>query len=105
MAVAEAVTQRVRRANEALAKTPPSFCIRAADIGLLVVIALALAQAFTHFRGRKWFRRGFQIAVIVYLGFLNGDLLAQSLFAGWAANGIPWRIAPGLVLLAAVRQT
>jgi hypothetical protein len=101
MAVAEAITARLRHANEELAKTKPPLRIRAHDIGLAIVIVLALAQAFTHLRGRLWIRRAFQVALIVYVGFINGDLLAQSLFAGWAANGLPWRIAPGLVLLAA----
>jgi polyferredoxin len=46
-------------------------------------------------------RRGFQVLVIVYVGFINGDLLAQSIFVGWAEHGIPSRTAPGLVLLLA----
>jgi 4Fe-4S binding protein/FMN-binding protein len=101
MAVAEGISYRLKRTNEELAKAPPPMRIRAPDVGLTIVLALALVQAFTHVHGRRWIRRVFQIAVIVYVGFLNGDLLAQSLFAGWAEGGIPWRIAPGLVLLAA----
>ena len=31
----------------------------------------------------------------------NGQIIAQSLLGGWAANGVPWRIAPGLALLLA----
>ena len=46
-------------------------------------------------------RRGFQVLVIGYVGFLAGAPLAQSLFAGWAQNGVPWRSAPALALLGA----
>ncbi len=101
MAVAEAITKRLRLADEALAKTRPPMRLHARDFGLIIVIVLALVQAFTHTRGRLWIRRGFQVVVIVYVGFIDGRLLAQSLVAGWAANGLPWHLAPGLVLLAA----
>jgi polyferredoxin len=37
--------------------------------------------------------------LIGYLGFWNGQLLAQSLLSGWASSGVAWRIAPGLALL------
>ena len=41
----------------------------------------------------------FQLVLIVYLGLLNGDLISQAMFVGWAQNDIPWRHAGGLVLL------
>ena len=99
MAVAEAIQRRLQMADVALAVVPPPLRIRAHDIGLAAVIAAALVLAFT--RKRQWLRRGFQVLVIGYVGFVTGDLLAQSLLAGWAANGVPWRSAPGLVLLLA----
>ncbi len=99
MAVAEAIQRRLQMADVALAVVPPPLRIRAHDIGLAAVIAAALVLAFT--RKRQWLRRGFQVLVIGYVGFVTGDLLAQSLIAGWAANGVPWRSAPGLVLLLA----
>ncbi len=99
MAVAEAIQRRLQMADVALAVVPPPLRIRAHDLGLAAVIAAALVLAFT--RKRQWLRRGFQVLVIGYVGFVTGDLLAQSLIAGWAANGVPWRSAPGLVLLLA----
>ena len=101
LAVAEAIQRRLQLADTALAIQPPAFRIHARDIGLGCVIAAALALAFTGTYGRQWLRRGFQLLVIAYVGFINGDLLAQSLLAGWVASGVPWRSAPGLVLLAA----
>jgi len=38
---------------------------------------------------------------ITYVGFWNGQMLAQSLLGGWAASGVAWRIAPALTLLLA----
>ena len=99
LAVAEAIQRRLQMADVALAIQPSAFRIRGHDVALAVVIATALVLAFT--RKRQWLRRGFQVFVIAYVGFATGDLLAQSLIAGWAANGVPWRSAPGLALLLA----
>ena len=99
LAVAEAIQRRLQMADALLAIQPSPVRIRARDLGLAAVIAAALVLAFT--KKRQRLRRGFQVLVIVYVGFVTGDLLAQSLIAGWAANGVPWRSAPGLVLLLA----
>lgn len=52
----------------------------------------------------RLFRRGlsrriFQVAVIGLLGIVNGDLVSQAILVGWAQNGIPWQLAPGLVIV------
>ena len=101
MAVAEAIQRRLQMADVALAIQPPPLRIRAHDLGLAAVIGAGLLLAFMKKHGRQRQRRAFQVFVIVYVGFITGDLLAQSLIAGWAANGVPWRSAPGLVLLLA----
>jgi len=43
----------------------------------------------------------YQIFLIGYVGIISGDLLAQSLIAGWTRSGVPWQTASGLVLLLA----
>jgi NosR/NirI family transcriptional regulator, nitrous oxide reductase regulator len=101
MAVAEAIQRRLLSASDAIAARPPPMRIRVRDMGLAVITLAGIVLAFTGTLGRPWLRRGFQILVIGYVGFLNGDLLAQSLIVGWVQNGIPWRLAPGLVLLLA----
>ena len=100
MAMAEAITRRLQAADAAIAVRPSPLRWKMRDIGLAVIIVAACALAFTN-TNRKPIRRSFQLLVIVYVGFINGDLLAQSLIAGWAQSGIPWRTAPGLVLLLA----
>jgi NosR/NirI family transcriptional regulator, nitrous oxide reductase regulator len=98
MAMAEGIQRRLAAAQDL---APPPFRWGARDVGLVLVIATACALAFTGTYGKQWLRRTFQVLVIVYVGFINGDLLAQALIAGWAQSGAPWRSAPGLVLLLA----
>lgn len=74
--------------------------VAARDIGTAIVVVISLVIAFTNLRGNAWLRRTWQVVLIVYLGFINVDLLSQALFVGWAQNGIAWQTAPGLVLLA-----
>ncbi len=99
LAVAEGIVHRFRVAQGELRPQPVRWGTR--DIGLAAVLAFALWLSFAKAEGRERWRRWFQWLVIGYVGFLNGDLLAQSLFAGWAKSGIAWRMAPGLVLFAA----
>ncbi|MEW6303369.1 MAG: 4Fe-4S binding protein [Verrucomicrobiota bacterium] len=99
MAMAEAIVHRFKSATDALA-AKPQWRVRVRDIGTSLVVCAAIFLCLTHVPGRKWIRRVFQVLVIVYVGFVNGDLLAQSLLMGWAKAGVPWTLAPGLVLLA-----
>ncbi|QOV90404.1 4Fe-4S binding protein [Humisphaera borealis] len=71
------------------------------DLGLVLVILVSLAFAFTPLKSVPWARRVFQVVLIGYFGLMNGQILAQSLLSGWMASAIPWRVAPGLILLAA----
>lgn len=99
LAVAEGIVHRFRVAQGEMRPQPVHWGVR--DIGLAVVVALGGWLTFTKRPGRERWRRWFQWVVIGYVGLLNGDLLAQSLLAGWAKSGIAWHMAPGLVLLAA----
>ncbi|NBU11060.1 MAG: 4Fe-4S binding protein [Proteobacteria bacterium] len=99
LAVAEGIVHRFRVAQgEALAR---AWRWGARDVGLALVTAFGLWLTFTKRTGRERWRRWFQWAVIGYVGFLNGDLLAQSLLAGWVKSGIAWQQSPGLLCFAA----
>jgi hypothetical protein len=99
MAMAEGIMRRLAASNAALAVPAPPFRLHWKEAGVIVITLAALALSITGTYGRRWLRRGFQLLVIVYIGFIAGDLLAQSLIVGWIQNGIPWRTAPGLVFL------
>jgi NosR/NirI family transcriptional regulator, nitrous oxide reductase regulator len=71
------------------------------DWGMIVVLAMATMMAFGKADWRHRWKRPYQIALVVYVGFIAGDLVAQKLLAGWTRSGIPWSTAPGLVLLVA----
>ena len=72
------------------------------DAGHLAVILSAFVMAFTRLRGIAWCRHAHHVLLVVYGGFVSGEMLSQGLMAGWAAGGVPWRNAIGLVALAAV---
>lgn len=72
------------------------------DAGHLLVIVSALVMAFTRLRGVAWMRHAHHLLLLVYGGFISGELLSQALLTGWAAHGTPWRSAPGFLLLAIV---
>ena len=69
------------------------------DWGTASMVLVALCFAFTSLRGNTRIRLVFRVILVVYLGFINADLLSQTLLAGWARNGIAWQSTPGLVLL------
>lgn len=105
MAIANGIRHRFQAADQAAdavrraAREP--LHVGGGDIGLFALITLAMVFTFTRLRSRVWLRRAFQLALIGYVGLINGQILAQSLLAGWSASTVPWRAAPGLALLAA----
>jgi NosR/NirI family nitrous oxide reductase transcriptional regulator len=65
-------------------------------------LAGALLMTFTPLRGRPVVRTVWQVLLVGGLGLWLGQLLSLSLFAGWARHGIPWTMAPALLVLGAV---
>lgn len=72
------------------------------DSGHVAILLAAFVMAFTPLRGRAWCRHLHHVLLVVYGGFIAGEMLSQGLLAGWATHGTPWKNAQGLVLLAAV---
>lgn len=102
MAMAQALVRTAQAVRDAKpAVEAPRWTISARDLGTAAVVLGGLLLAFTGLRGHRLVRVAFQLLLIVYLGFINGDMVSQSLLVGWAQNGVAWRFAPGLVLLAA----
>lgn len=100
MAIAQSVKARLQLSRDQLAaRVPLRFSWR--DYALLAVIGAAGFMAFGPPAVRHRWKRPYQFVLIVYVGLIAGDLLAQKLLVGWTRSGIPWTTAPGLVLLAA----
>ena len=70
------------------------------SVSTFVIIAAGILIGLTSLRGRATVRVAFQVVLIGYLGFVNGDLLSLAMFHGWVQSGIPWQNALGLVVLA-----
>lgn len=102
-----AVAEGLKRRSQSLLDEKPKpwlsqFTWRWQDTGHLIMIVSAFVMAFTKLRGRPWIRHLHHGLLVIYGGFVAGELLSQGLLVGWAGHGTPWRTAPGLVLLAAV---
>ena len=100
MAIARSVKARLQMGAGELAERPP-LRLGWRDVGMMVVVALAALMAFGRVEWRHRWKRPYQFALVIYVGFVAGDLVAMKLIAGWARAGLPWSSAPGLVLLVA----
>jgi Na+-translocating ferredoxin:NAD+ oxidoreductase RnfG subunit len=101
------VADGLRRRAQSLAAQRPAAWLRLIhwrwqDTGHVAVILMAFLMAFTHLRGIAWVRHLHHAALVIYAGFIAGEMLSQGLFAGWAGHGTPWQNAPGLLLLGVV---
>ena len=102
MAMAEGIVKTAGQWEAELARTEKdrwAIVWGLGETGSLAVILLAGFVAFTKRGKTKFFRRSLQVLLVCYLGLVNGDILSQALFAGWAQNGVPWERAPVLALL------
>jgi NosR/NirI family nitrous oxide reductase transcriptional regulator len=100
MAIAHSVKARLKASRDEIAARPP-FAPGWRDWGMLGTVALAAVMAFGPAAWRQRWNLPYQIFLIGYVGIISGDLLAQSLIAGWTRSGVPWQTASGLVLLLA----
>ena len=100
MAIAHSVKARLKASRDEIAARPP-FSPGWRDWGMLATVGLAGVMAFGPAAWRHRWKLPFQIFLVGYVGLVSGDLLAQSLVAGWSRSGVPWETASGLALLLA----
>ncbi len=98
-AVVDAISARLAYAERA-ALPRGRWRVTRNDLALVLALGVGLWMAWSPRARRRW-RRLLQLFVVGWIGLLAGDLLALSLADGWLRSGLPWRAAPGLVLLAA----
>ncbi|EMI54278.1 NosR regulatory protein [Rhodopirellula sallentina SM41] len=79
------------------------FTVRdAAVLGLLTLLGIASRRGWMRYRR---FRLLWLTTTIVVIGFWTGNLISLSLLMGWAASGVSWMLALGLVALVAIALT
>lgn len=99
--IVSAAEQQRRFATEQTSQPASAFHWKLRDVGTGLVVLFGLVMSLTSLRLSKAARTIFRLVLVVYLGLLNGDLISQAMFVGWAQSGIPWRHAGGLVMLTA----
>ncbi len=99
MAIAQSVKARLQSSRDEIVGAA-AFRFAWRDAALVIVLVLAGVMAFGRPAWRHRWKRPYQVFLVVYVGLIAGDLLAQKLLVGWTRSGIPWTTAPGLVLLA-----
>ncbi|MAI71833.1 MAG: transcriptional regulator [Rhodopirellula sp.] len=73
-----------------------------ADILTISTMILAATLKYAGVYRRRSFRRIWLTWVVMIIGFWAGNLLSMALIAGWSAEGIAWRLAPGLAAITCV---
>lgn len=73
-----------------------------ADTGTFAALLLVAAFSWTGWYRSRPFRRLWLLGVIGVIGLWAGNLVSLALVAGWSAEGIAWRLAPGLTAIATV---
>lgn len=104
-AMAEGLKRRAAQLTAASTPEPPWYTRitwRAADWGMLAVLAVSLLMTFTSLRGKRWMRWVQHGLLIGYAGLFSGAMISQGLLVGWARHGVAWQSAPMLVLVAAL---
>ncbi len=103
VATAAAVRQAaIDRAATREPRTDSAIRWTRADMATVLTLLLAaLASRMRWFRHRT-LRRVWLVGVVVVIGGWAGNLVSLALVAGWSAEGIAWRLAPGLTAITAV---
>jgi len=103
MAVAQGVVEtaqqfvKVSQQSESVAEL--EWSLTNAQLGSLIVFGIGILIALTTLRGVTWLRVCYQIALIGYVGLINGDMLSLAMLSGWAEHGVPWKSAVHFVAL------
>ena len=73
-----------------------------ADILTISTLVFAATLKFAGVYRRRLFRQIWLIWVVIIIGFWAGNLVSMALIAGWSAEGVAWRLAPGLAAITCV---
>ena len=101
---AAALQYQKRQADKKAKEVDPVFELRLSwpDLITLAVVFTAVLMQFSFLKRFKHRRRIWLVTIVLVIGLWSGNLLSISLLAGWSAEGIAWRLAPGLACVAVV---
>jgi thiamine biosynthesis lipoprotein ApbE/Na+-translocating ferredoxin:NAD+ oxidoreductase RnfG subunit len=99
-AVAEGIRQRFRQDAGPQTAVAGWRWPGVRDAALWLFCAGAALLAFSGWRGSRGVRLWWQLLLVGGLGLWLGQFVTLALLAGWARNGVPWRQAAPLVVLA-----
>lgn len=71
------------------------------DAGAALTVVAGMVVGLTRLRANRMARTALRLVLIAYLGLTAGTLVSLASMVGWSENGVPWRSAPGFVLLTA----
>ena len=103
--VAAAKAAQQARVSESAARTnnrAAGLRWTAADVGTIAVLLLMTIACQLRWFHHRMFRRAWLWGVVIVIGLWAGNLISLALVAGWSAEGIAWRLAPGLSAIAVV---
>lgn len=81
---------------------PQTIHWRVNDVGTALVLLIGIAIGLTRLRSVAWLKKLWNVVLVTYLGLLTGSLISLAVLFGWAAQGIAWRLAPGLAAVIAI---
>lgn len=109
LAVADTIVAATKQAQQRVAspKTDEAMWLGSIRWTLtdIITIATLICAAILKYSGayrRRALRRLWLIWVVLVVGFWAGNLVSLVLIAGWSAEGIAWRLAPGLAAITCV---
>lgn len=75
--------------------------VRLRDISTICITVFACLIGLTNLKRKPVLRIAFQLLLAGWLGLINGDMVSQALWLGWAQHGIAWQKSLGLLTLSA----
>ncbi len=73
-----------------------------ADFATITILLLAAVASRIRWYHHRSFRKTWLLTMVIVIGLWAGNLVSLALIAGWSAEGIAWRLAPGLFAIAIV---
>lgn len=102
VAAAKSVIVKASQAQAPVPSVWQSIRWSLSEVAVVIVLGLSLVCSQLGVFRRNGWRMAWLIGVVVVIGVGTGNLISLALVAGWSAEGIAWKLAPGLFAMVAV---